>query len=68
MDIDNLMGNLTALRRFKNITQEEVGSRSGCAKSNVSRMEHNVHSPSFLTLKSYIESLGYDFDIVLRER
>ena len=68
MHTDDLIENLAAVRRYKNITQDEVGKRSGCAKSNVSRMEANTHSPSFNTLKSYIESLGYDFDIVLRER
>lgn len=68
MDTDDLINNLAAVRRYKNITQDEVGKLSGCAKSNVSRMEANTHSPSFNTLKSYIEALGFNFDIVLREK
>jgi transcriptional regulator with XRE-family HTH domain len=68
MHTDDLINNLAAIRRFKNITQVEVGDRAGYAKSNVSRMEANVHSPSFNTLKSYIDALGVKFKIVLLEK
>ena len=68
MPVDELINNLAALRRFKGIKQTDVGVMVGSVKSNISRMEHNLHSPTFKTLKAYIEALGYDFEIVLWER
>ena len=61
----NLIDNLAAIRRFKRLTQLEVGSVSGCAKSNISRLESHTHSPSFNTLCNYIAGLGLKFKIVL---
>lgn len=60
-----LIDNLAAIRRYKGLTQGEVGSRSGFSKSNISRMEANVHSPSFNTLCDYIDGLGFKFKVVL---
>jgi len=65
MHQNKLIDNLAAIRRFKGLTQGEVGSRSGFSKSNISRMEANVHSPSFNTLCNYIEGLGFNFKVVL---
>jgi len=65
MHPNNLIDNLAAIRRYKGLTQSDVGSNNGCAKSNISRMEANVHSPSFNTLCNYIEGLGFRFKVVL---
>ena len=68
MPTDELINSLAALRRYKGISQRTVGELTSTTKSNVSRLEHNVHSPTFITLKAYIEALGYDFEIVVWER
>jgi transcriptional regulator with XRE-family HTH domain len=63
-----LLDSLAAHRRFKGITQERVSTSVGSHKNNISRFERNDHSPRLRTLRNYINSIGYDFKIVLVEK
>jgi len=64
----NLIDTLSSLRRYKGLSQDTVASILGTTKSNISRFEHNKHSPSFTTLSNYIDAIGYDFEIFFINR
>lgn len=68
MEESLLFKKMAAIRRYKEISQSDLGEAAGMSKSNVSRFEANVHSPTFGSLSRYIKALGYDFKIVLIEK
>lgn len=49
---------LRNLRRSMDIKQSEVAAKMGTSKSNISRLEKNLHSPTLRTLKQYLNALG----------
>jgi transcriptional regulator with XRE-family HTH domain len=49
---------LRNLRRSMDVTQDDVASKMGTSKSNISRLEKNIHSPTLRTLKQYLNALG----------
>ncbi|MBI5975813.1 helix-turn-helix domain-containing protein [Staphylococcus canis] len=59
---------LKDLRRFKNLTQEELGERTDLSKGYISQIESNKTSPSMETFLNILEVLGttpkafFDFD------
>ena len=65
---EDLIELLSSLRRYKGITQSDLDDSIVSTKSNVSRFEHNTHSPTLKTLCNYINAIGYDFEIVLINR
>ena len=64
----DLLARLAKLRRSKGETQEEVAKRMGTSKSNISRLEKNVHSPTLNTLRDYVQAMGYQFEVVISVR
>ncbi|GEM_PF-2427317 len=61
----DLLLRLAKLRRAKGDTQEEVARKMGTSKSNISRLEKNVHSPTLNTLRDYVQAMGYQFEVVI---
>ncbi|MBH9581439.1 Cro/Cl family transcriptional regulator [Staphylococcus felis] len=49
---------LKDLRRFKNLTQEELGERTDLSKGYISQIESNKTSPSMETFLNILEVLG----------
>lgn len=57
---------LKNIRRSRFITQNEVAIKMGTTKSNISRLEKSVHSPTLRTFNQYINAIGgVDLKIVL---
>ena len=63
----DLLLRLAKLRRSKGDTQEEVAKKMGTSKSNISRLEKNVHSPTLNTLRDYVQAMGYQFKVVITD-
>lgn len=63
----DLLSRLAKLRRSKGDTQEDVAKKMGTSKSNISRLEKNVHSPTLSTLREYVKAMGYQFKVVITE-
>lgn len=49
---------LKALRKAQHLTQEELASRCGIAKQNISRYEKSSRQPSIKTAKTIADALG----------
>jgi len=49
---------LKNIRRSRFVTQSEIAIKMGTSKSNISRLEKNIHSPTLRTLKQYLEAIG----------
>lgn len=62
-----LMKSLRRIRKASGLTQDNVAENMNTAKSNISRLETSVHSPTFLTLCNYIDSMGLKFKVVVYE-
>lgn len=65
---EHLIDILAKLRRYQGITQECLAEILDTSKSNISRFEHGIHSPTLRTLANHIDAIGYEFKIVLVEK
>ena len=55
------------LRNESNISQSELASRVGVARSTIARMERNLHSMSLGTFTKLLEAMNYKLEIVKKE-
>ena len=60
-------GRIKHLRKQKGLTLEEVASRSELSKGFLSQLEHNLTSPSIVTLDNILEALGTSLSEFFKE-
>ena len=58
---------LADVRRENELTQDEVGKLMNTQKSNVSRFEKCVHSPTLRMLFRYADALGVELEFGIRK-
>jgi len=70
MDMRRLVGrNFARLRRERNLTQEEVASRSGFSQQYISDLERGRRNPTVVTLFELAQAIGVDHvSLVLPDR
>ena len=55
-----LIDSLLTIRKKAGLTQEEVASKMGTKKGNISRLEKGGTNPSWETLQKYAHACGYE--------
>lgn len=55
-----LIDKLLQMRMAADLTQEELASRMGTKKSNISRLETGKSNPSWKTLRKYAHACGFE--------
>lgn len=63
-----LLADLVRLRKEKNITQGELAKVTGNKQQVISRIEKRENSPTLKTFCGLLNTLGYDLQIVKREK
>ena len=64
----DLVSALHNIRKNNDMTQEDLVSKMCIQKSNISRLEHSVHSPTLKMLKRYSDALGVELEFsIIRE-
>jgi len=63
-----LLGDLVKLRKEKGISQVELAELTGNKQQVISRIENRDNSPTLKTFCGILDVLGYDVQLVPRER
>ena len=63
-----ILRNLIAERVELKVTQQEMARRTGMSQQAISRLELLEHEPSLKRFLSYAEALGYDLQLVKKEK
>ena len=63
-----LLGNLAKIRKEKGISQVELAELTGNKQQVISRIENRDNSPTLKTFCGILDVLGYDVQLVPRER
>ena len=61
-----LMAYLAAIRKSKNITQEQLAERTKLTQAQIARAENMTHTPSLLTITRIMDGLEIDFGFIDR--
>lgn len=61
-----LIDQLIALRKEKNLTQQDVADASGMCRANIARIERKKYTPTLDVLMRYANCLGYDIKLSLK--
>lgn len=64
----SLIDALLTMRKKAGLTQEEVATKLGTQKSNISRLERGSSNPSWKTLQSYADACGFEISMKLKNR
>lgn len=59
---------LVEIRKKENISQSELAKMIGSKQQAVSRLEKNEHSPSLKLFYSMVDALGYELQIVKKQK
>lgn len=62
-----LIDMIANVRIYKKITQENMSKLLSTHKSNISRFETNIHSPTLNTIFNYVEALGCKLEITVKD-
>ena len=65
---DSVMGQLVAIRKEKNMTQNDISVLTGILRPNISRMESGNYNPTLDMLVRVADSLGLKVNITFEER
>ena len=63
-----LLGDLAKLRKEKGMSQVELAELTGNKQQAISRIENRENSPTLKTFCGILDVLGYDVQLVPRER
>ena len=63
-----LLGDLVRLRKEKGLSQVELAELTGNKQQIISRIENRDNSPTLRTFCSILDVLGYDIQLVPKER
>lgn len=55
-----LIETLLAMRKKSGLTQEEIATKMGTQKSNISRLERGNSNPSWQTIQNYAQACGFE--------
>lgn len=61
-----LMAYLAAIRKSKNITQEQLAERTKLTQAQIARAENMTYTPSLLTITRIMNGLEIDFGFIDR--
>lgn len=64
----NIGQKIKHLRQANGLTQEELADRCELSKGFISQLERNITSPSIVTLKDILDSLGTDLPAFFQEQ
>ena len=62
-----LIDSLLTIRKKAGLTQEEVASKMGTKKSNISRLEKGGSNPNWKTLQNYAHACGYQMTMKFKQ-
>ncbi|HHF7346537.1 TPA: helix-turn-helix domain-containing protein [Legionella feeleii] len=62
-----LIDTLLTMRKKSGLSQEEVASKMGTQKSNVSRLERGAVNPSWKTLQNYAHACGFEISMKVKD-
>jgi len=62
-----LIDSLLTMRKKAGLTQEEVATRMGTKKGNISRLEKGATNPSWKTLQNYAHACGYEVTMKFKQ-
>ncbi len=65
---DKMAATVKELRKEKNLTQEEVSSKTGINRQMIGRLEKKEYIPSITQLEKLAELLGFDITDLFEER
>ncbi|MGN0374923.1 MAG: helix-turn-helix domain-containing protein [Butyrivibrio sp.] len=65
---DSVMGQLVAIRKEKNMTQNDISVLTGILRPNISRMESGNYNPTLDMLVRVADSLGLKVNITFEEK
>lgn len=63
-----LIGEMIALRKAEKITQKELANRVGSRQQVISRIEKKENAPSLKCFCNILNALGYELQIVRKNR
>lgn len=63
-----LINCLVEIRKNENISQSELAKMIGSKQQAISRVEKNEHSPSLKLFYSMVNALGYEIQIVKKQK
>lgn len=63
-----LINRLVEIRKNENISQSELAEMIGSKQQAISRLEKNEHSPSLKLFYSMVNALGYEIQIVKKQK
>lgn len=66
MSLQNIMSQLTELRRSQGLTQEELGRRAGMTQANVARIENASTEPTWKQVTRLAQALGQEATPILQ--
>lgn len=55
-----LIDTLLSMRKKSGLTQEEIATRMGTQKGNISRLEKGASNPSWKTIQNYAHACGFE--------
>lgn len=59
---------LINIRRMAGLSQEEVATRMGTDKGNISKLENNRYNPSIKNLRYYADACGYSLSLMFKPK
>lgn len=63
-----LIDRLVEIRKKENVSQSELAKMVGTKQQAISRLEKNEHSPSLKLFYSMVNALGYELQIVKKQK
>ena len=60
----DLICKIIAIRLETNISQKELGDKTGISQPNIARFEKNIHTATLATTLKILNALGYTLDVV----
>jgi transcriptional regulator with XRE-family HTH domain len=61
-----LIDTLLSMRKKSGLTQEEIASRMGTQKGNISRLEKGNGNPSWKTIQNYAHACGFEVSMKVK--
>lgn len=63
-----LINRIVEIRKKENVSQSELAKMIGSKQQTISRLETNEHSPSLKLFYKMVDALGYELQIVKKQK
>lgn len=60
----DLICKIITIRLEANVSQKELGDKTGISQPNIARFEKNIHTATLATTLKILNALGYTLDVV----